>query len=330
MDPEALAGNQGFEYEIQFSSGGNSKGVSGWDLNGLTTNGTITCDKCVSIADVQEANAAAAGTCTAGNPTFITFALPLSYLGVGSDVLPQDLFIATATAASGNNTSVIAGGNVKDYGAFDDAQNAAACPGATNADLFDCLMDEAYTTQQDALPVTLVSFTARRAGGVDHLTWVAVDEIGFDRYDVERSLDARTWTIVGSVSGSETTDRGGVATYRFARGARDATYYYRLRARDLDGGSALSRVVAIAGATVSGRTFSIAPNPARHYLTVRAAADGGPSAAYELLGSDGRAVLSGSLDGSGGVIEVGDLPRGLYVLTVYGGERTAVRRVSLR
>ena len=327
-DANAIPGNRGFEVEVQFSSGGNDKGVSAWDIDNATAPSSIACASCVALDDVQQAQAFVAGGCTSGAPTFVTFPLPLSYLGVGSDVDPVDLFIGLATAASGNNTSILGGGNVKDYGAFDDTQNATTCPDESGAGLFDCLMAEAYVAQQTALPVTLVAFAGERVDGVDHLAWAAVDERDFDRYDVERSGDGRTWSVVGSVAGAGAD--GELVDYAFAYAPpAGVSSYYRLRAVDLDGTADLSRVIAVAGPPTRGGDLTAAPNPTLGLLRV-GLADAGAGATYALTAADGREVRRGPLPGAGIVLDVADLPAGAYGLNARDGGRLIARRVVIR
>lgn len=260
IDGNAVTGNQGFEYEIQFSSGGNKKGVSGWDVDGLATNGTVNCASCVDIVDVQESNAGVAGGCTSGIPTFITFAFPLSFLpaGLTSAVTPSDLFIGIATAASGNNTSILGGGNVKDYGAFDDGAYPVGCTG-TGAALFDCLMETAFVTQQAALPVELLQFEAATENTGNLLYWKVATEVELQGYELESSSDGITFVTRAFVD-AKSNGAVGTTDYSFFDSNADPLVYYRLRNVDFDGSFEYSKIIVVKR---SVKEWSIYPNPIR-------------------------------------------------------------------
>ena len=328
IDANAVEGNQGFEYEMQYSTGGGKRGVSGWSIDGLATKGAVNCIECVLPEDVQLAQAAVAGGCPGGSnvPTFISFAYPMSLLGMGSDIVPADLFIALATANSGNNTSVVGGGNVNDYGAFLDNDPSGPCVGQSGAVLFDCFMDVAHEVQQEALPVTIVSFTAERREAFDELRWTAADEQDFDRYDVERSLDGKSWTVVGSERGRGVGGR--VESYRLAVGLIAGPRYYRLRAIDLDGSSETSWAVAVAGGDATSR-ISVTPNPVSDYLQLSWAASDA-RATFSLTAVDGRTVRTGNLAGGTAELDVSDLSRGAYVLTVASAAGATSQRIVKR
>lgn len=275
VDANSVTGNQGFEYEIQFSSGGNKKGVSGWDVDGLVTNGTVNCAACVDLLDVQEANAGVAGGCTAGVPTFITFAFPVSFLPVGltSAVAPSDLFVGIATAASGNNTSILGGGNVKDYGAFNDNAYPAGCTG-TGAALFDCLMETAFSTQQAALPVELLQFEVASQEAGNLLQWKVAAEIDLHGYELEASTEGQTFVTRAFIE-ARADEQIGVTHYSFFDKNASPLVYYRLRNVDVDGTYKFSNIIVVERAM---EKWEIYPNPIKaqqaQYLTVQNVKEG--------------------------------------------------------
>lgn len=341
VDGNALAGNQGFEYEIQFSSGGGNKGVSGWDVDGLIAPGTLNCAQCISVDDVQKANAASAGGCPPDEPTFITLAYELSRLpaGLTSDVEPIDLFIALATAKSGNGGSILNANNVADYGAFNNEALPPDCGTATGSAQFDCLMEDAFEVQQAALPVTLIGFTARRgAASTAGLTWQVAEERELAGYAVERSADGRAFDAIGFVA-ARANDRAGVIEYRFTDrvAPRHQTAYYRLVAVDLDGSSEYSPIVALSATPSASSTVGVYPNPAMRDGTLRIelaphTANIHTESRPQLTLSDthGRTVRSQALSASVATIDLAGLPAGLYQLVVADGTERLVSRVIVR
>ncbi|GAA3996974.1 hypothetical protein GCM10022408_04520 [Hymenobacter fastidiosus] len=117
-----------------------------------------------------------------------------------------------------------------------------------------------FTVSSDAsqpLPVELVSFDVMRVGGVVNCAWATASEKDNSHFDVERSLNGRTFSVIGTVAGA------GTSTNRHAYSFPDrqpaaGTAYYRLRQVDANGKSAYSPVVAVQG---GGVAVSAAPNP---------------------------------------------------------------------
>lgn len=331
VDPNAVTGNQGFEYEVQFASGGGKSGVSGWNLDGLSAQGAINCNQCITVGNVQKSNAAIAGTCTAGSPTFITFALPLANLPAGllSNVSPAKLFIGMATAASGNQSSIVSGGNVKDYGAFNDDAFPAACVGLAVPQQFDCLMQNNYQVQQAALPVTLVSLSAKRsANGAVDIQWQTAAEVALAGYEIQRATDPTRFTAVHFVA-ARRNDADGIGAYSYIDAAAPAstTTYYRLRSLDHDGAEAISGIVAVEPVIAEPHKLVVAPNPATQYFQVSTTAADVDAEAV-LVDALGRIVRRVHIAAGASVIriECEDLPKGLYTIGIAATDR-AVRVV---
>lgn len=92
------------------------------------------------------------------------------------------------------------------------------------------------------LPVTLTSFTIQSASKAILLNWETSSEINSDRFDVQKSKDARSFENIGQLTAAfEATD---TQKYQF----KDITpfegwNYYRLKAIDRDGSFAFSRII---------------------------------------------------------------------------------------
>lgn len=159
-------------------------------------------------------------------------------------------------------------------------------------------------TKLNPLPVTLISFTARRRGADVVLNWATATELHNARFEVQRSLDGQQFTTVTAVAGHGTA----ATAHQYA--ARDPAVpsgplYYRLAQVDESGATTFSPVIALTAAT----TATLYPNPARDRLTVPAPA-GTPVQILDLLG---RVVQALALPPSGEV-SVAALVPGSYVL----------------
>jgi hypothetical protein len=146
------------------------------------------------------------------------------------------------------------------------------------------------------LPVALLDFTARLAGRTVQLDWHTASEQNAARFEVERSLDAVTFTRQGTRPAAGTSN---VAhAYAFTDAGLPsgvAMLYYRLRQVDLDGTSTYSPVRAVAlASTMTG--LALFPNPTTHLTTLT----GTPAyAAVQVLDALGRTVLTATADGDG-------------------------------
>lgn len=111
---------------------------------------------------------------------------------------------------------------------------------------------------ESALPVTLVSFDAKRRESQAYLQWRTSSEVNSRQFDIERSADGRQWHHLGSIMarGGETSNTDYSYTDAFPQ---PGTNMYRLKMIDLDGSFAYSRIAALAFGT---ETAAIYPNPA--------------------------------------------------------------------
>jgi hypothetical protein len=167
------------------------------------------------------------------------------------------------------------------------------------------------------LPVELVTFTATASGSsAVNLAWATASETNSARFEVERSLDGRVFSLIGSMvaAGNST----GLHPYRLTDAALPVeayVYYYRLRQVDLDGRVSYSpvRIIELTQRIV------LFPNPAHGGATLRGVA---PTQLVQVYNVVGRLVFTATADGTGIaqlVLPVG-LPSGLYA--VRAGQQT--------
>ncbi|RAK63885.1 hypothetical protein [Hymenobacter edaphi] len=165
------------------------------------------------------------------------------------------------------------------------------------------------------LPVTLLGFAAEGAGpAAVALRWTTAQEKNNAGFGVERSVDGRNFTPIGTVAGAGSSSSA--RSYRFvdAGARRTTTLYYRLRQTDFDGTTAYSAVAAVAAAATA---LQLVPSPAHDWLSVTAAGDTHAPAAT-VLDLQGRIRLRGPLYHGQARLYVGALPAGVYVLRVGG------------
>ncbi|MFD2919654.1 Ig-like domain-containing protein [Terrimonas rubra] len=117
----------------------------------------------------------------------------------------------------------------------------------------------------EPLPVTLLSFTARRQQQTSLLQWQTEKEVNFSHYDISRSSNGRQWTTIGSVPA--TTGTSIVNNYSFIDHAPlEGNNFYRLIMRDKDNTFTYSRIQVVYFEPVNW--VKLSPNPVTDNLTI--------------------------------------------------------------
>ncbi len=185
-----------------------------------------------------------------------------------------------------------------------------------------------YTTQLSVgaapLPVELSSFSARPAATGNVIEWTVASEQDLYMYTVESAA-----TADGAFARLADVAPRGVngaieAIYSAEDHAPARVNYYRLRAQDLDGSVAYSKVVAVTRAGASAGGFALAPNPAQDRVVVDFGST--PSTTDRTItvtDATGRVVLTRRVNAGVAQLElaVEVLAAGHYVLTVADGEQ---------
>lgn len=111
------------------------------------------------------------------------------------------------------------------------------------------------------LPVTLVSFKARKVGiSSNQLSWQTTHQTGFSHFEVTSSKDAVHFERIGFVKPDGQTTA--LRQYQFIDNNASVISYYRLRMVDNDGSVSLSRIISVNDDSPTISVGSIYPNPA--------------------------------------------------------------------
>lgn len=110
-DPNAIAGNPGFEIEVVYATGGGNSGVSVYNVDGISTGGTLINSYPISSHSQRSYTLDGDVDCTKNDAIFMDFYVPVADI-LGS---PTDQYrVASATSSSpqtalGGSASDIAG-----------------------------------------------------------------------------------------------------------------------------------------------------------------------------------------------------------------------------
>jgi hypothetical protein len=194
-------------------------------------------------------------------------------------------------------------------------------------------------TPTSPLPVTLTSFTVRRAPttGAAVLNWTTATELNSASFVVERSTSpAAGFVAVGQVAaaGNSTT----VRTYSLQdaeASALTATAYYRLRQVDQDGSVHYS-AVAVLSAGPASASFTLYPNPATASTPrVNISAAVAPGYSVNLYSNMGQLLSSRTVSSEGATaplsVSTSGLAAGIYhvVLRDASGQPVGTQRLQV-
>lgn len=167
-----------------------------------------------------------------------------------------------------------------------------------------------------ALPVTLVSFQAKKREHEAYLQWQTSSEINSERFEIERSADGKNWRYLGEVMA-----KGGEATstdYSYTDALpMTGTNLYRLKMVDRtadgrDGSFAYSRVAVL---EFEAERVAIYPNPAIGVSSVHVKGLKPENVRnIRLFGTSGRLLLQPAMQG--GTLGIGKLRPGTYAVEI--------------
>lgn len=186
--------------------------------------------------------------------------------------------------------------------------------------------DQAWFTKTSdkttPLPVTLLSFNAKKTEGHVSLTWATTSESNASHFEIQRSVDARNFETVGRVAAKG--ESNGMQNYSFSDvPVSSSIVYYRLKMVDLEGTFAFSTIrnVAMNG---MAELVNVYPNPASEFLKV----DARNARAVRIYNRSGQILFT-----STGVvpdqINIKTFPEGIYIVQVLqqSGEMKSVKVV---
>lgn len=173
--------------------------------------------------------------------------------------------------------------------------------------------DTVYITVQ-AMPVHLISFTGRQQAEKIKLQWTVENEQNFDRYEVERSLNGRSFYKAGLVKANNARQ------YLYTDNTPLTKNYYRLKLLDKDGKYNYSKVVTVE--LTDNNKFIIYPNPATNSIQLQFNKIITAKVNIEISDAAGKVVIRQNVSANGTAImlSTSKLTAGIYIVkaTAYG------------
>ncbi len=131
-----------------------------------------------------------------------------------------------------------------------------------------------------ALPVKFVSVDAKKEAQNVRLTWKVSEETDVERYEIEKSYDGRSFSVIGAVQAMQR------AQYNFTDASLSGKSFYRIKSIDRDGRYGYSSVLKYQ-AGLSAVQPKVFPVPAAH--SIRVQHDAGIKE-IELTSADGKVM----------------------------------------
>jgi hypothetical protein len=95
------------------------------------------------------------------------------------------------------------------------------------------------------LPIKLLSFIGNASDGKVLLNWKTTDQVGFGHFEVERSTDGTSFSVIGNQESSDANVIENSYSYEDYLLPRNGILFYRLKMVDLDGSFTYSPIVRV-------------------------------------------------------------------------------------
>lgn len=146
-------------------------------------------------------------------------------------------------------------------------------------------------TTSTVLAVRYANFAVSAEGNKVRIVWTTASEQNNDRFDVERSLDGRTWKTVTTIKGNGTSTD--LHTYKVYDNTPAAgTNYYRIKQYDLNGKAFISDVRSLKMLLDHISLVKVYPNPAKNVISFMLNEVPASDIVVTLVASNGRIIHS--------------------------------------
>lgn len=120
---------------------------------------------------------------------------------------------------------------------------------------------------EDPMPVVLTDFLARKEGNTALLNWTTTSETQSDRFEIEHSLNGKSWDVVGTIDAKGESDA--LVTYQYVHinPVTGSENLYRLKMIDADETFAYSKIRSLK--FKSDVDLNIFPNPSSEVIQIK-------------------------------------------------------------
>lgn len=203
-----------------------------------------------------------------------------------------------------------------------DNNNTLTFNNATNVTSFSQFM----LTNEMALKVELLNFSAVAKDKTAELTWQVADEKDVKHYEIERSVDGKIFDFIKNQTKGQFQTTDTPPQYNVV--------FYRLKIVENDGSFSYSPIRSVNFEFKSKTVFKVYPNPAADILNVQFDSESSQVIDFELINAIGQVVHTYKMDSKQGnnhlFFRSSNFPAGLYTLRIRQGREVISEKVVIR
>lgn len=183
----------------------------------------------------------------------------------------------------------------------------------------------------NVLPVTLLNFTASKAGSTSLLQWSTAQEIGIKSFEIDAAPDAINFYPIGTVAAQGTGITPANYTFTDTKPVQGINYY-RLKIINADGTFSYSGIRSVNFSSTAAQGFTLIPNPADNNAVVSLNELSGTNANLSIINAQGQVVLqqiinAGSLQSN---IDITNLQTGIYMAVIVNNGNTYQQKLEVQ
>ncbi len=203
------------------------------------------------------------------------------------------------------------------------------------------LSGEGYTNLEvylnglvSALPVELISFTAKKDGDEIQLSWKTATEINNYGFEIEASnTSSDKWKKIGFVEGHGNSNLPNSYSFMVKSSVAEVNHRYRLKQIDSDGSFEYSNIVSVKG-RYSNKLSQNYPNPFNPTTTISfSIAEAGQTkiSIFNILGQEVFVVVNKKLTAGKYIYHFSgsDLSSGVYFYKLQAGNYSSIKKMLL-
>jgi Secretion system C-terminal sorting domain len=170
--------------------------------------------------------------------------------------------------------------------------------------------DAAFVYQSCALPVNLKYFSGSYENNATSLNWKIESQSNFSHFEVERSLDGRSFNTIANIAYSNRSSYN----YLDMTTSINTAYYYRLKMVDTDRKFSYSNTIKVL--TKESSNLSIVGNPVINSLQIKGLNSSGQ---IKIFNMDGNLLVTKNIQSQSLLLDISFLNKGMYLLKYFNG-----------
>lgn len=164
-----------------------------------------------------------------------------------------------------------------------------------------------------ALPVSWLSFSGKEKNRQTHLEWSTGSESNAEGFEVEWSVDNKTWETVGEVKANNQASSYGFVHPKPAVGYN----FYRIQQIDIDGKTSYSNMIVITLEKEAVFELAVQPNPATDKINVEISNSSENFVQLTITSLNGQVIKNERIQVTENrqvQLDISNLPQGIYLL----------------